>query len=187
MVAMLRSVLIALLALVPALAPASPPPRYEVRYDSTPAPRSTDLMKQVVVKAHNETRAAYGSPPLVWNDELAADAMTYARKLAVTRTFGHDPQSGVFPRQGENLFMGTRGAYSFAEMMEPLIDEKQDFKPGRFPDVSRTGDWSDVGHYTQIVWPATTSVGCAVASNDEDDYLVCRYYPAGNVISVAMR
>ena len=49
-----------------------------------------------------------------------------------------------------------------------------------FPDNSRTGEWRDVAHYTQIVWPATTQVGCALASSATTDYLVCRYAPAGN-------
>ncbi len=184
---MMRTALIALLALVPTLAPSQPQQRVDYWYDTTPAPRSASLMRDVVMKAHNETRAAYGSAPLVWNDELAASALVYARKLAASRMFDHDPQSGVYPREGENLFMGTKDAFSFAEMMAPLIEEKKDFVPGRFPEVSRTGDWSDVGHYTQIVWPATKEVGCAVASNAQDDYFVCRYLPAGNVISVAMR
>lgn len=188
---MIRTALIAALALVPLLAPnhsrAEPAPRTEYWYDTTPAPRSANLMQQVVMKAHNDTRAAYGSAPLVWDDELAASALVYAKKLAASRNFDHDPQSGVYPREGENLFMGTRNAYSFAEMMAPLIEEKKDFKPGHFPEVSRTGDWTDVGHYTQIVWPSTKAVGCAVASNAHDDYFVCRYLPAGNVMSVAMR
>jgi hypothetical protein len=59
--------------------------------------------------------------------------------------------------------------------------EKRFFVRGAFPNNSRTGNWFDVGHYTQIVWPTTTRVGCAVASNGRNDYLVCRYSPAGNI------
>ena len=50
-----------------------------------------------------------------------------------------------------------------------------------------SGDWSAVGHYTQIVWPTTRRVGCATASNRANDYLVCRYWPAGNVVGTVMR
>jgi hypothetical protein len=53
--------------------------------------------------------------------------------------------------------------------------------------VSRTGNWSDVGHYTQIVWPASQRVGCATASNRANDYLVCRYLPAGNIVGTVLR
>jgi hypothetical protein len=39
---------------------------------------------------------------------------------------------------------------------------------------------ADVGHYTQLVWRATTQVGCASASSEREDILVCRYAEAGN-------
>ena len=90
-------------------------------------------------------------------------------------------------RQGENLFMGTRGAYDYREMADAWIDERASFRGGTFPEVSATGDWSDVGHYTQIVWPETRAVGCALASNANEDYLVCRYLPAGNVVGTRLR
>ena len=76
--------------------------------------------------------------------------------------------------------MGTRGAYSLEEMVGSWTEEKRLFRPGAFPVVSRSGKWSDVAHYTQIVWPSTTEVGCAVASSATTDYFVCRYSPTGN-------
>ena len=60
-------------------------------------------------------------------------------------------------------------------------DERRAFRTGTFPDVSRTGDLEDVGHYTQMVWRNTGQVGCAMASNRSMDYLVCRYARTGNV------
>lgn len=45
------------------------------------------------------------------------------------------------------------------------------------------------GHFTQLVWQNTTSVGCGAVnctSNDDSGaggwYLVCEYNPAGNVV-----
>lgn len=66
-------------------------------------------------------------------------------------------------------------------MIESFGNEKQYFVGGIFPDVSSTGDWQDVGHYTQVVWRDTTEVGCAIASANGNDILVCRYSPPGNV------
>ena len=140
-----------------------------------------------MISAHNQARRQYGSAPLVWDEGLARDAVIYAQKLARSGRFEHDPQAGRRPKQGENLWVGTRSAYSYAEMIGLLIDERRYFRPGRFPMVSRTGDWSHVAHYTQIVWPTTQRVGCATASNRSSDYLVCRYWPAGNVVGVVMR
>ena len=55
------------------------------------------------------------------------------------------------------------------------------FFPGIFPATSRTGNWIDVGHYTQMIWPTSQRIGCALASTRSTDYLVCRYSPAGNI------
>jgi Cysteine-rich secretory protein family len=144
-------------------------------------------MRSAMIAAHNQARSEYGVAPLVWDEGLARDARTYARFLARTAKFEHDPQRGRRSRQGENLWMGTRTAYSYAQMIGHLVGERRFYQPGRFPDVSRTGEWSHVAHYTQIIWPTSQQVGCATASNRSDDYLVCRYFPAGNIVGVTMR
>ncbi|WP_395000220.1 CAP domain-containing protein, partial [Sphingomonas sp.] len=81
---------------------------------------------------------------------------------------------------GENLWRGSRGLFSYDVMVGVMIEEARLFHRGVFPDVSKTGQWHDVAHYTQIVWPTTTEVGCALASNATTDYFVCRYAPTGN-------
>ena len=83
--------------------------------------------------------------------------------------------------------MGTRTAYSYSQMIGHLVDERRFYRPGRFPNVSRTGEWSHVAHYTQIVWPTSQRVGCATAYNRSHDYLVCRYWPAGNIVGTVLR
>ena len=77
--------------------------------------------------------------------------------------------------------MGTTGAFSIEQMIGGWTSERRWFVPGRFPYVSRTRSWHDVGHYTQMIWPTTTTVGCGIASARGNDVLVCRYGPAGNV------
>ena len=184
---MVRASLTALALLLPALAAATPQSATIPWTDPRPQARGETLLRATMVSAHNQARRQYGSAPLVWDEGLARDAAGYARTLARSGRFEHDPQRGRRPKQGENLWVGTRSAYSYAEMIGLLVDERRYFRPGRFPYVSRTGDWSQVAHYTQIVWPATQRVGCATASNRSNDYLVCRYWPAGNVVGVTMR
>lgn len=77
--------------------------------------------------------------------------------------------------------MGTARAFAPETMVGNWASEKRWFVPGTFPNVSRTGRWSDVAHYTQIVWRNTTRVGCAVAPGRGREVLVCRYAPAGNI------
>jgi len=156
-------------------------------WSGQPAARGEPLLRATMMNAHNQARRQSGVAPLLWDEGLARDAGIYAQQLARTGRFQHDPQPGRRPRQGENLFMGTRGAYGYADTLGLLINERRHFTPGRFPAVSRTGNWSDVGHFTQIVWPTSQRVGCAIASNRANDYLVCRYFPAGNIDGTLLR
>lgn len=133
-----------------------------------------------LLASHNRERTAMGIAPLAWNARLAADARAFGSELAATNSFGHseeDPDDPV----GENLFAGTVGHYAPEAMVGAWIEEKKNFKAGIFPDNSRTGKLEDVGHYTQLMWRDTGSVGCAVVPNAELDYLVCRYAQVGNV------
>ena len=133
-----------------------------------------------ILASHNAERANVGAPPMNWNASLAADAQVWADHLAQTGRFEHSPQPPREHAVGENLWMGTAHAYSFEEMVGGWIDERKDFVDGIFPNVSRTGNWEDVGHYTQLIWADTQEVGCALSSNGADEYLVCRYAKAGN-------
>jgi hypothetical protein len=134
-----------------------------------------------ILAAHNAARAQAGVPPLTWDASLGDAAANYAVYLALTNSFQHSDRKAR-PGIGENLWMGTRGAYSYEAMIGGWASERRDFVPGIFPAVSRSGNWEGVGHYTQMVWPTTTRVGCAIASNARNDFLVCRYSPAGNVM-----
>ena len=145
---------------------------------SEPSRNDFDLQ---ILTLHNQARDDKRLPRLQWNAGLAKAAEGWARKLAIEGRLRH---SGSQERQGagENLWMGSRGYFGPDKMVGAFIDEKRDFRPGVFPKVSKTGRWEDVGHYTQIIWPTTRAIGCAVATRQGTDYLVCRFYPAGNVL-----
>lgn len=133
-----------------------------------------------ILAAHNSQRAAAGLPPLVWDPQLGNAAAAYAQQMAVTGLFAHSDRSKR-PGTGENLWMGSHGYFSVEAMVGGWTAEKRFFVPGVFPNVSSTGNWADVGHYTQMIWPTTQRVGCAVATGRQVDYLVCRYANAGNI------
>lgn len=130
---------------------------------------------------HNRERRAVGAAPLVWDKALASAAAAYGPALERRGKLAHSPQSER-PGQGENLWMGTRDAYALEEMAGGWAAEKSLFRPGLFPAVSRSGNWSDVGHYTQMIWKGTSRVGCAVRKGRKWDFLICRYSPPGNVV-----
>jgi hypothetical protein len=133
--------------------------------------------------AHNRERATAGLPPMAWDTALARDALGWARHLAATGQFEHssdDPDDDP-DAQGENLWGGTRGHYSPEAMINLWIVEKVNYRAVAIPYSSKTGNFEDVGHYTQLMWRNTHRVGCAMATGAEFDVLVCRYRQAGNI------
>lgn len=144
-------------------------------------PQQLGNLEVRLLALHNIEREEAGTPPLAWDPALAASAATYADVLAAQGRIAHSPREGR-PGQGENLWMGTRGAYQVEEMVGHWAAEKRLFRPGIFPNVSTSGQWSDVAHYTQMIWRGTSRLGCALRRSSRSDFLVCRYLPAGNVI-----
>lgn len=140
----------------------------------------TESMWQEVLAAHNRYREEVGVPPLEWSNDLADQASAWASQLTSNLQFQHSGAKG----EGENIWMGTSGAYSFTQMVDSFGQEKRNFTNGVFPNVSNTGSWFDVGHYTQMVWRDTTHVGCDGIDGPDGNYrFVCRYTPPGNVIN----
>lgn len=139
-----------------------------------------DTMTEAILSAHNQYRTELGVPPLVWSDALASNAQEWADYLASLG--GNELKHAENTGQGENLWLGTAGFYSYTDMVKSWGEEQQYFIGGTFPDVSSTGNWSDVGHYTQVVWGETTEVGCGMATAGGNNILVCRYNPPGNFI-----
>lgn len=145
------------------------------RHTQPPASEAERLLA-----SHNAERGRLGLPPLVWNADLARKAQSWATHLLTIGSLQHAPDSHR-AGSGENLWMGTAGKWDSDAMVEMFLDERRYFREASFPDVSLTGNWTDVGHYSQIVWRKTREIGCAIDSGNGKDVLVCRYFPAGNV------
>lgn len=151
----------------------------------TPSADSARAFPNRVLAAHNWVRRSAGVTPLRWDDRLGIEAARYAVELAINGTFVHSAANSR-GGAGENLWMGTRGAFTVEAMVASWASEQRLFTPGTFPNVSRDGNWHQIGHYSQMIWPTTQRVGCALATNASTDYLVCRYSPAGNVYGAAI-
>jgi len=149
----------------------------------TGASGRTANLEDRLLAAHNRERAAAGIGPLQWDAALAGSAARWGEYLAELDDIEHEESDPDDPDpEGENLWLGTKAAFAPEEMVGMWIDEKAHFAQGAFPDNSRTGDFADVGHYTQLMWRDTGRVGCAVKTGAQYEVLVCRYAQAGNVI-----
>jgi len=139
-----------------------------------------DRLAARLLASHNRERAARNVPALRWDPGLAASAASYGPALSALGGLRHSPRANR-PGQAENLWMGTRGAFAPEQMVGSWIEERQYFRAGIFPNVSSTGNWLDIGHYSQLIWRGTTAVGCAVHRDARWEFLICRYSPKGNI------
>jgi pathogenesis-related protein 1 len=132
-----------------------------------------------MLRLHNQVRAEVGVGPLRWSENLADYAQRWADHLAATRCgLEHRPRSGKWRAEfGENLFMGTLGYYGVADAVMGWAEEKELYPGGPYQ-----AGWRGVGHYTQMVWRNTRTVGCATSVCKGNLVVVCNYDPPGNYI-----
>jgi hypothetical protein len=130
---------------------------------------SSSEFQSSLLYAHNFYRTQHNATSLTWNTTSA----TFAASWASPCNFQHSDGP-----TGENIAAGYPNATSVVDawVLERL---QYDFAAGDFS--------SETGHFTQVVWKATTSVGCGrtncTGSGGMDGwFVVCEYYPPGNVI-----
>ncbi|KAI1327785.1 CAP domain-containing protein [Xylariaceae sp. FL0255] len=147
------------------------------------------------VTLHNMYRALHGVGNLTRNSSLEASAQSY---LTGKECPNGDPAGAP----------GGSNWYAFSSM--PIaLNQKIDFQDATSAWYGERSNYTaasadflcdnvvtskknsagemvnlDVGHFTQMVWNATTSVGCAKAydcSNGLPVQILCFYYPPGNM------
>ncbi|MDE2041615.1 MAG: SCP-like extracellular [Alphaproteobacteria bacterium] len=161
---------LAVLALIatPALA------RHARQHTATPHP-AFDMQR--ALKLHTDLRSSLGVPALSWSEALTQDAQNWANQLAKSGSFDHAANND----DGENLWTGWGGTFSQDSYFKSWLGERTAFINGVFPNISRSGNWADAGHYSQLIWRDTKELGCAAAYVGNRTVIVCRYRPAGNV------
>ncbi|CAH9071543.1 unnamed protein product [Cuscuta epithymum] len=125
------------------------------------------------VDGHNRARASVGVPPVSWNESVAAYAEAYAAQRAGDCEMEHS--EGPY---GENIAEGY-GELKASDAVNMWVGERPYYDHA---SNSCTGG-EECGHYTQVVWRDTTSIGCAreVCRNGWM-FVTCNYYPPGNYI-----
>lgn len=133
-----------------------------------------------LVREHNRLRADVGVEPVTWSADLAAYAQSWANNLAQQGCeLDHRPASGQWKQiYGENLFMGTASGYRVEDAVKSWEEEKANYRGGPL----NNSNWQDAGHYTQVVWRATTQIGCAKVNCRDNLIVVCNYNPRGNTL-----
>lgn len=141
--------------------------------------------------AHNQVRAAVDTtgvaggplPPLQWDNNLAQYAAAWVQMCRdVDQPIGlvdHDPNRtnvAGYSYIGENIYASSGGATA-QDAVQLWAAEKANY------DYATNGCNGVCGHYTQVVWRATTHVGCALyscAGLQFPSTIVCDYGPGGN-------
>ena len=145
-----------------------------------------NINRRELLEAHNKYRRSVGVPPLEWSDDLEQSAQKWANQVANRHKDGTDITMKDHSRGGENISQGFL-TDSLTQMVDGWGSEKQKFRNTVFDAkekgsaISTTGNWQNVGHYTQIVWRNTQKVGCGLAKTNQYQFLVCHYAPPGNL------
>lgn len=137
-----------------------------------------------IVAAHNTWRTQVGVGALTYSATLAASAQAWANQLKTANNCNmqHSGTSGV----GENLYWASAWSNGVvqnvqsADVVNAWGAEKADYSYA----TNTCAAGKVCGHYTQVVWKNTTSVGCgmAVCDSPKNQVWVCQYSPAGNYV-----
>ena len=133
-------------------------------------PLKSSGFEQECVDYHNHFRKLLGLENLTLNQTLVNEALEYAAYLQQNDKFEHSDVP-----EGENLY------FSFNQGIgckEPILRFFQEYRQ-YFGKLSHS-----TGHFTQLIWPRTRMVGCAQKLKGSKRTVVCRYYPAGNIMGM---
>lgn len=165
-------------AAAPAMSTARPAPSSSPT-TPTDAPTEGAPWQQTLLAEHNALRQQVGIPALTWSGDVAAYAQAWADELARRGcALEHRPRQGAFAqRYGENIAQGT--ALTASQVVALWSDEKPIFEAAS-DEAARNTCGGRCGHYTQMVWKDTQTLGCGMA--DQCGLWVCNYDPPGNYL-----
>ncbi|KAF5120980.1 Protein PRY1 [Metarhizium anisopliae] len=130
--------------------------------------RRSGIFGGEMIAAHNFFRGQHGADPLTWRGDLAQEAQGWAN----TCNWFHDSV-------GENLASST-GFTSWGAFVNMWGSERKKY------DWNAASFSVHTGHFTQVVWKNSRSVGCGwkKCGGGQDKakgfYVVCKYDPTGN-------
>lgn len=127
-----------------------------------------------ITSAHNAVRAAVGVGAMRWNDSLASMAASFITDCEFMHSTAAERMNiAGFGYVGENLYFGG-GQPTGAAVANLWASEQADYHY-----ATNTCDRT-CGHYTQMVWRASTDLGCAIKQCNGGYLVACEYGPGGN-------
>jgi pathogenesis-related protein 1 len=146
-----------------------------------------DMDADGMITAHNRWRSTVGAPPLTYSPELAASAQKWADHLKQSNQCKMQ-HSKPDAKYGENLYWASAIEWSDGRRELQTVSPKQvvdDWGNERADYNYKNNSCTKgkmCGHYTQVIWKSTTTVGCAVAICEDSSaqVWVCQYQPPGN-------
>jgi len=129
---------------------------------------SNDAFTSAVLNSTNFFRSEHNASWAVWNDTIASFAQSY---LAGNDDCAFEHSGGPY---GENIALGCREVTGCIDLWG---NERALY------DYDRPGFAHETGHFTQLVWKNSSSVGCGRRLCGERGwFLACEYWPRGNVM-----
>ena len=135
--------------------------------------KNTDFFNFLLeaVNTHNLLRACHNAQPLMPNCEIMKISQDYAE----TMPSGHSSTTYHGKWMGENLFwswgMKLNGAFPVKDWYDEISN--YDFK-------THSSKGGVTGHFTQVVWKASSEVGIGYYCQGTSCCVVGNYYPGGN-------
>ncbi|KAK5120070.1 hypothetical protein LTR85_006551 [Meristemomyces frigidus] len=143
--------------------------------------------EEIAVYHHNLHRTNHSAPNVEWDDGLASTAGV----IAASCVYAHnvDADGGGY---GQNIAAGVEANNISAIITDLFYNGEVGWYDGLYgeeqPDMTNFEHW---GHFSQIVWKATTKIGCAtqdctsqglsnVGSDVAPYFTVCNYESPGN-------
>ncbi|XP_034548136.1 Golgi-associated plant pathogenesis-related protein 1-like isoform X2 [Notolabrus celidotus] len=128
---------------------------------------------QEFLETHNAYREKHNAPLMQYNDEMNATAQEWADHLLAAGVFEHSSTN-----DGENIynmFSSVAIELTGKEAVDSWYSEIKDY------DWSNPGFKGSTGHFTQVVWKASTELGVGMATDGNKVFVVGQYRPAGNM------